>query len=230
MTVITMSRQIGSGADEIADRLCADLGLVAFDKRLMVRVATEAGLGEGEIVDYSEDQYKQRGFFDNLFRRQRPVAGITAWTGGRTGGYERQTRILDEEGAIRLIRATMSTAYERGNILILGRGGQAILEGRPDAFHVRIVAPFEERIKYLQGQESLQDQQGTTAAQARSLITKRDRATAEYLSTFHNIDVDDPALYHMVLNAAKLGTEKCVALIKMGVEALSIEAEAPTGS
>ena len=64
MAVITMSRQFGSHAVEVAERLCQDLNLVAFDKRLMARVANEIGLSENELIDYSEDQYKQRGFFD----------------------------------------------------------------------------------------------------------------------------------------------------------------------
>jgi cytidylate kinase len=77
MTVITMSRQIGSGAAEVANRLCDELGLVAVDKRLMLRVATEVGLPDQEIIDYSEEQYKTRGFLERLFGRNPPVAEVS---------------------------------------------------------------------------------------------------------------------------------------------------------
>lgn len=216
MAVITMSRQIGSGAAEIANRLCKELGLIAFDKRLMARVATEVGLSEHEIVDYSEDQYKLRGFFDALFRRPRPVAEVSTWAGGREAGYERQVHVLDEARAIDLIRATILAAYERANVLIIGRGGQAILEDKPGVFHVRIVAPYEYRVQRIQSEEQC------TVPQARRLIEEHDRATAEYLQTFYGIDVDDPTLYHLVLNAGKLGVTKCVHLIKAGLEEVTI--------
>ena len=219
MTIITMSRQIGSGADEVASWLCADLDLVAFDKRLMLRVALEIGLNESEIVDYSEEQYERRGFFDRLFSRARPVAEVSSWRGGRAAGYERQVMTLDEDQAIGLIRATMSAAYERGKVLIIGRGGQAILEGKPGVFHVRVVAPFEDRIRRLRSQREM------TSAQARRFIRERDRATAEYLRTFHHIDVDDPTLYHMVLNTGQLGVELAATVIESAIENVGVEAK-----
>ena len=216
MTVITLSRQYGSGGEEVATRVCTELGLVAFDKRLMMRVAKEVGIGEDEIVDYTEDQYKSRGFFDALFRRSRPVAELSSWMGGRGAqGYERQVRVMDEAGAIALVRSAINAAYERGRVLILGRGGQAILEDKPNVLHVRIAAPFESRVEKVQADEKL------TAAQARRQIAQRDRARAEYLSTFHHIDVDDPSLYHMVLNSAKLGVDKCVEIIKAAAVGLA---------
>ena len=221
MTVITMSTQIGSGADEVAERLCADLGLVAFDKRLMVRVAADLGVSESEIVDYSEVEYRRRGFFDALFRRSRQVAEVSSWAGGRAdSGYERQVRVLDEYRAVDLIRATVNAAYDRGDVLIVGRGGQAILEDRPGVFHVRIVAPYEFRVYRLVGDRSI------SPPQARRLVTERDEAKREYLRTFHHVDVDDPSLYHLVLNAGKLGVEGCVELIKAGLKAMTAAAPA----
>ncbi|MFH1086252.1 MAG: cytidylate kinase-like family protein [Chloroflexota bacterium] len=220
MPVITLSRQIGTGADQIANQLCTDLGLIAFDKRLMLQVASDLGVGEHEIVDYSEDQYKQRTFFEALFRRARPVAEVTAWTGGRTGGYEREVRILDEAQAINLVRASVVAAYERGNVLIIGRGSQAILEDRPGVLHVRLVAPFEKRVEALQKRDSI------TAAQARRLIADSDRATEEYLRTFYQLDVNDSTPYHLVLNTAKLGVDKAVALIKAALQEVVAEASA----
>lgn len=193
------------------NRLCNELGLRAFDKRLMAQVCFELGLSESEIVDYSEDEYRQRGFFEALFRRVRPMAEVSSWMGGRTEGYGRQVRILDEARAIELIRISINATYERGNTLVIGRGGQAILEGKPGVLHVRIVAPFEQRVENL-----LAD--NMTAAQARRLIEERDQATREYLATFYHIDVDDPTLYHMVLNTAALGIDKCVTLIKVAAQ------------
>ncbi len=214
MAVITMSRQIGSGAEEVAERVTQELGLRMFDKRLMMRVAAEVGIHESEIVDYSEEEYRARNFFERLFSRQRTVASVTTRTRGILGTEQVSTQVLDEARAIDLIRATMSAAYERGNVLIIGRGGQAILEDKPDVLHVRVVAPLEDRVLQLQEQENL------TAPQARRLAMERDRATAEYLRTFHHINWDDPTLYHLVVNTGKLGVDKAVEFIVAAAKAL----------
>ena len=207
MAIITMSRQIGSGAEEVADRVAKELGLRMFDKELMMRVAAEVGIHEAEVVDYSEEEYKARNFFERLFSRQRTVAAVTTRTRGTMGAEQVAAQVLDEARAIDMIRATMGAAYERGNVLCIGRGGQAILEDKPDVLHVRVVAPLEDRVMRLREQENL------TAPQARRLAMERDRATAEYLRTFHHINWDDSTLYHLVVNAGKLGVDKAVELI-----------------
>lgn len=216
MTVITMSRQVGSGAEEIATRLCQELGLTVFDRRLMARVAHEMGITEQEILDYSEEQFERRGLFETLFRRSRPVAEVTVWTKGREEGYELEARVLDEDAAVNLIRDSIRTAYQHGNVLIIGRGGQAILEDMPGVFHVRVVAPLEYRIAKLCAQEQI------TEKQARRLLATRDRATAEYLRVFHNIEVEDPTLYHVVLNTGKLNVDQCVSLVKAAAQEVII--------
>lgn len=214
MAVITVSRQIGSGWREVADRLIDELGLRMFDKRLMMQVAAEVGIHEAEIVDYSDDEYRARGFFERLFSRQRTVASITTRTRGSLGTEERSTQVLDEARAIDLIRATIGAAYERGNVLIVGRGGQVILEDKPDVLHVRIVAPMEQRV------QRIQDREDITLPQARRLAIERDRAKEEYLRTFYSIDPSDVTMYDLVVNTAKLGVNGTVSLITMAAKAL----------
>jgi CMP/dCMP kinase len=220
MTVITMSRQWGSGAEEVANRLCQEMGLRVFDKGLMMRVATEVGFSDTQIVDYSEEQYELRNFLDVLFRRARTVAEVSTRVRTGNGPDTVDTLILNEARAIDLIRTTMHAAHERGDVLIIGRGGQAILEDKPDVLHVRIVAPLEQRITRVQNWEQC------TAPQARRLVTERDRATHEYLRTFHSIEVDDATLYHLVLNTGKLDMVQCVDVIKRAALAITKPAAA----
>jgi len=68
MAAITISRQIGSGGDAIAARVCEILDYQYFDKRLMTQVAEEVGLSERELVDYSEDHYTVQNFIERLLR------------------------------------------------------------------------------------------------------------------------------------------------------------------
>jgi len=208
MVVITMSRQLGTPCAQIAERLCTELHLTPFDKRLMMRVAMESGLSASDIVDYTEDQYKLRGFVENLFRRSRPVMELISPEGVTEAAFDQQRRTLDEETAVKFERSTISAACEHGDVLIIGRGGQVILEDRPNVVHVRLTAPFAARVGVVQAE------QGITAGQAWRLVSERDRATHQYLRSLYNADVDDPTLYHLILNTHKLGVDACVALVK----------------
>ena len=85
MAVITISRQYGSGGDEIVDRVCKMLDYRCFDKQFLIRAASEAGLSELEIVDYSEESYKVENFLNRLFSRNWPV-GQASKTIGKLNG------------------------------------------------------------------------------------------------------------------------------------------------
>ena len=84
-------------------------------------------------------------------------------------------------------------------MVILGRGGQAILQDMPDVFHVRIVAPMDVRLRRIQAEKK-----GFTAEAAREWAVEQDRKTAEYLKRYFGIRWDDPMLYHMLLNTGKI--------------------------
>lgn len=219
MPVITMSRQVGSGSVELAERLCEELGLSVFDKHLMLQVAAEAGIPPEQIIDYSEAEFERRGFFDELFRRSRSVAEFSLWVGSPGMGYERRPWIFDERDAIGMVRATIQAAYKRGNVLIIGRGGQVILERKPGVLHLRIVAPLEDRLARLEAQQHL------TPAQARRYLQEMDEGSAGYLRAFHGVSPDDPTLYHLILNTGKLGIEGAWRLVNKAL--LCIPASAP---
>lgn len=198
MAVITVSRQVGSGGDAIVQRVCELLDYRYFDKRLMTEVASEAGLSDHEIVDFSEDAYKVRNILERLFRPGgRTVKRVPLRQRDATGAETLTDEELDEARCIGLVRSTIHAAHAAGNVLIVGRGGQAILKDEPDVLHVRLIAPMRDRIPRIRRQEDL------SIIDAEQWILRHDRATAEYLRRFFGIEWDDPLLYHVVLNTSK---------------------------
>jgi cytidylate kinase len=113
-----------------------------------------------------------------------------------------------------LIQGVILGAYDRGNMVIVGRGGQALLADKPDVLHVRLVAPLAERINRVQQQHSC------TAAQARELIAERDRGMAKYLGEMFKVQPDDPQWYHLMINLGKWSLEEAAQLIVKAVEQL----------
>ena len=218
MAVITISRQYGSGGNEIALLVCELLGYRYFDKYLMTRLATEAGLAPSEVVDFSEDNYKVRSFLDRLLNRKpRVVARVGTWGEVTTGSKIEKVEELDELRSVAFIQSIIQAVYKLDDIVIVGRGGQAILKDKPNVLHVRIEAPLNDRDLRVHEQEKV------SLAAAQDIVVKHDRAAADYLRRFHDIDWADPAHYDLVLNTHKLGIEGGAQLIVNAVKNLLLQ-------
>lgn len=198
MAVITISRQFGSGGQEIADRVCELLGYRYLDKVLMTQVAAEVGLSGKEVAEFSEEKRKARNFLERLLRPgPHDVVRVSMRARDATGEETLTVKHLDEARCARLVRSAIHTAYKRGNVVIVGRGGQAILQEMSDVLHVRIEAPMGARIL------RVQEQAGVKAEEARQLAIQHDQASAAYLKRLFGIRWDDPALYHLLINTGK---------------------------
>jgi CMP/dCMP kinase len=216
MAVITLSRQYASGGDEVADHLCGLLHYRYFDRRLIAEVATEIRPATGEPSDFTEDQYWMPTVLDRLLNRppRRRVAVTEASTEGATGIRSRESATVDAETAIALEWVAIEAAYNQGSVVIVGRGGQAILHGRPGVLHVRIEAPLESRIR------RLREAVGFTPYAAKQEILARDQTTAAYLKRFYGVDWSDSTLYHLIINTDLLGISAAARLIVSAVECL----------
>ncbi len=209
MAVITISRQYGSGGDEIAERVCDILGYTYFDKNLIAKVAAEVGaFKEEQIVDISEDTYMMRNFMERLFGGRR----IKVQTGALGGAKASQIQSLDGEQGVILMRSTIMRAYQHGNVVIVGRGGQAILREQPGVLHVRIAAPLGARVMRVKERKNI------TLGEATDLTRSKDLATETYLREFFEIDWNDPLLYHLTINTGRFDIDGAVEII---VSALS---------
>ena len=211
MAVITISRQYGSPGDEIARQVCEALGYRYFDKRTLERIASSMGMAEGEFVDLMEDALQPQPAWKEFLSRIRyfpnanlvpPIMTIPEekfaktgnWGEDTTGANVKQVRWLSEKEESLFIRDVILNAYEEGNFVIVGRGGQMILKDKPGVLHVRIVAPEDVRAESVAAQQHLNNEA------ARTLIHEHDRAAADYIKRLHHADWDDPLLYHLIVN------------------------------
>lgn len=217
MAVITLSRQYGSGGDEIANRAAELLGYKEFDKRIILQAAQEVGLSEQEIIDFSEENYKIRGFLDRLFGRSQPVATTRVWKDDPSGMRVVEEFGVTEETALALVQKAIQSAYRMGNQVIVGRGGQVLLKDAPGVLHVRVEAPLEDRIQRVK--QEIKRNEGDYYAdvdirrRAQDIVTQKDTLSSEYTQRFYHVDWSDPLLYHIVLNTGKLGIEQAAQIV-----------------
>jgi CMP/dCMP kinase len=208
MAVITISRELGSGGNDIAHRVCDMLRYRYFDKQLLIDAAGEFGLAKDHVIDYSEDRYEVQNLLTRLFRSgPRPIKRVSVPQRDAAGNVTLTESTIDEARYVELVKSSIRAAYEANDIVIVGRGGQAVLQDKPNVLHVRVVAPLGTRIARVQQVEHL------SVEEAQQRIARQDRATAEYLGRFFGIRCEDSTLYHVVINTGKLGTEGAAQLI-----------------
>jgi cytidylate kinase len=208
MAVITISKQFGTGGREIAARLCELLGYSYLDKLLMTQVAAEVGLSGSDLADYSEGRRTMRDFLDRLFRPgPHDFVRVSVRSQDVSGAQTITVKSLDQTRAANLIRNAILTAYEHGNVVIVGRGGQATLQQLPGVLHVRLEAAMGSRILRIQKSE------GIDAETARQRALQEDQASAEYLKRLFHIRWDDATLYHLLINTGKWDLETVAQII-----------------
>ena len=98
-----------------------------------------------------------------------------------------------------------------------------MLASVPGALHVHLGGDRDGRI------ERVMTLQATDRATAARRVEAHDRARRDYVRGCYGIDGDNPALYHLMIDATALGVDVCVELIVAASEALAREHE-PVGA
>jgi cytidylate kinase len=187
MAIITISRQKGSLGDEIAQAIAESLRYALVDKTKISDAMAGLGLPTPE--------------FDR-FDGKKP----TIWR-SMTDQKKRFTF---------LIRAVLYDFAGKGNAVILGRGGQALLKEIPGTLHVRIVAPLETRVKRLVELKESDEQQ------AERLLAQSDRDSSGFIRSFFDVDWEDKTLYDLILNTRSMSVGTAVSLITEAIRAPEI--------
>jgi CMP/dCMP kinase len=225
MAVITVSRQYGSGGTEVALRVSELLGYGYLDKLIMTQVAAEVGLSAANLVDYSEEYTQVRNFLLRILTPGPHTFAKYSIRSREAGGEETSTTVqLNDAKCVSLVRNAVHEAYKQGNVVILGRGGQATLQDVPGVLHVRIEAPLKARLLRVQARE------GLGIKESAELAKRQDQITAQYLKHLFGIHWDDPTLYHLVVNTGKWEIEAAAQLIADAVKRLPGEQKQGKGS
>ncbi len=201
MATITISRQFGSHGDTVAQLLCDRLGYRYFDKNLMMGLAAQAGLPAEQVVDLSDSGHRARSLVERLFGNFAPPLGDPgAWAVSAELNAQEQITLVQ-------LRHLMRAAHAEGNVVIIGRGGQAALCGLPGVLHVRVIAPLELRVR------RHAERSGLSLEAAREIVLRRDQASVDFVRRYFHADPGDLALYDLVVNTVRLTPSAAADLI-----------------
>jgi cytidylate kinase len=170
--ILTLSRELGAGDTGFAPTLAERLGLKVYDRELLEQEALRLGVDVAELDPIDEQPV-------SLFQRFRPGSL-----------YQRYFEAL---GQLTRERAAA------GKVLLVGRGSSLFLRDNSEAFHVRLVARMEVRVRRVMEHRWVRDDQ------ARQLIARSDAQRRSFHDTYFGADWSDPLGYHVTVNTGRLG-------------------------
>lgn len=188
MSVITISRQLGSLGTEIAQMVAEKLDYGYVDKDKIAQALADDGMPGPEVDKFDE---KKPPFWDTLSIQRRKY--------------------------LHLIQALIYDFGRKGNVVIVGRGGQVLLKDLPGVLHIRIVAPFEVRV------QRMIKQRGGDEKQAVGSLRRSDRDSAGFIRAYFDVDWEDQDLYDLIINTRKLSVEAGARIILESIPVLEIK-------
>jgi cytidylate kinase len=202
MPVVTISRQYGAGGYTLGKALAERLGWRVVGRDIFTDIAQKAGVSL-KCVELAE---KEAGsllscLINEVFSQAfAPRQVKESWLD------------LTEDKYLDCVRSVMQELAARGDVVIVGRGGQYILPKRSDIVKVLLVAELEDRIKFLMAHYDLDREK------AQQVVQKEEKRRANYLKSFGPDNRDDPGLYNLVINTSHASLKDAEELLVWLVE------------
>lgn len=193
--IITIEREYGCGAAEIARQLAERLGWKLWDELLTQEIARLAKCDQSDIRRHEERR-------DPLYYRLFKSFALGSWEGSPDAS---SAEMLDADNIVRLSERVVQQAADAGNCVLVGRGSQHFLRARKDTLRFFLYASRAEKNRRLISQ-------GKTETEAAALVDTVDHERASFIKKYFHVNWPNRSLYHAMLNTAN-GDETVVRAI-----------------
>jgi cytidylate kinase len=197
MAVITLSGQFGCGGRALGKNIAESLGYVFADSEIITRIAKAANVSEAWV----EHVEKEAG-------------GKFLWIISQVVSKSFMTRLLkDEHGYIDesiyldYLVVLIAQFAEEGNVVIMERGSQYILNDHPDAVHILLVDLPENRIRRVMDRDHL------TYKDAAKAVDNEDKRRGALYKKIGKSDYEQPELYDLVINMGRMNQDAAIEMI-----------------
>ena len=188
MPVVTISREFGSLGSVVAEKTAQMLGYHLTDKSTIEEIFRDYGLPklEGEYDSIP-------GFWDRF-------------------AVEKQNR---RQTLFGMLNKSLCALAQYGNVVIVGRGGFAVLAGLADVLNVRIQAPLMARIMRLVESPSVGD-----PGLAEQLVQKNDQLQNTFIKSVYGMEWDSAGAFDLVINTGRITPDLAADMIVQATKAL----------
>lgn len=191
---VTISRETGAGGMPVAEDLAAYLQShgpktpqpwTVFDRNLVEQALEEHNLPK-ELARYlPEDRVSQiRDMVEEVLGLHPP-----SWT------------------MLRQTTETILHLAEIGNVILVGHGANIITAPMENVFHVRLVGSEAVRVKLVEDYYNLDHKR------ALAFMKTADRGRRRFIKKYFHQNIDNPMLYHLVINTDRISYDEATELI-----------------
>ncbi|MBW2149261.1 MAG: cytidylate kinase family protein [Deltaproteobacteria bacterium] len=177
MSIIALSRELGAGAEEIIESVCRELGYISVDKQEIGEMVTGYGFQFDSLEKYDE---KKPPFWEFVSGERSKV--------------------------LHTVKIAIYDLARKGNVIIIGRGGFLLLKDIPGVLRVKIVAPFETRVRNMA-------KTGKSPKEIEDILRNSDREREGFIRHYYHADENDTHRFDLVINTEKISFDKAARLI-----------------
>jgi cytidylate kinase len=199
--VLTIEREYGSGANDIAQKISERLGWKLWDQLLTTEIANRLECDKMHVERHEERRDPLHYRLFKAFLRGSFEGSLNA----------SRLKLADAEGIRAVTEQIVKRIAKEENCVIVGRGSPYYLHEFPDVFHVFVYAPFEEKVSRLQ-------QMGKTEQEAIELAETVDRDRAAFIKQHFGVDWPPREYFHLMINSS-MGEESVVHTILNAMKA-----------
>ena len=194
-SIITISREYGSGGRRIGELLAKQLGIPFYDKEIIHMVAEKSGMSAGFIEKSDESipstflhslKHSAYSGYDSVSFYDTPVTDKV---------FHAQSDVIKE-------------LAEQGSFVIVGRCAHYILRNEPGLVAIFVRAEPEDRVRHAV------EHYGLPPENAAERIKKIDKSRINYYKYYTNRRWGSIENYDIVINTSFTGVEGAVAIIK----------------
>lgn len=167
MSVITVSRELGSQGDLIAEQVANRLGYQLVDKTTIEKVFLQFG-----YIDFKA-AYESSGFWANFDPQRAEMVSF--------------------------LNRVIEAMVHHDRLILVGRGGFAMLKNYAEVLNLRIQAPF-----HLRAQHILAAKHCASLTEAEEFVRESDRMRRDFVNALYMERWDSVAAFDLVIDTGKI--------------------------
>ncbi len=219
MSVITIEGRLGAGGPDLGRMVAKDMDLDFIDRLMLADIAKRVGATVSALADQETRVPTLANRFAQTIQRMLHRSAVAGMGGDPYFGPGIEQLLarpysemeepphttaeeVDEQHFIDTANEVINDLAEIGSVVLLGRGGAAILHDNPQVLRVGVVAKMEDRVTRVQQQMRLD-----TPEQAEQLIARTDLAQHRYFEKAFESSPIDPFLYHFMWNTSDVSLD-----------------------
>jgi cytidylate kinase len=189
----TIAREFGCQAYPLAEELVGRLNSrvagepwVVIGKEILDEVARLSGFSVDQIEKSQDTPSSLKAIFSMFLDSSRAE----------------ETKVFTH------MRNVIHSFAKRGNCILVGRGAVFAAQDLSNCVHLRLVAPYEFRVQKIMASHQM------SQADAENFIELHQKQRDDFVKRFADRRLDDPLLYHLVINNGRLGIAAAAELIE----------------